>query len=67
MALREDLAFPASVFGPVEVGGMLTASLGSMAIVISFWKRDDALVPVEEYPGRKQDYLCSLRKLLKTR
>ena len=24
MALREDFALPASVFGPVEVGGMLT-------------------------------------------
>jgi len=30
MALREDLDFPASVLGPVEVGGMLTASLASV-------------------------------------
>jgi hypothetical protein len=47
IALREELAFPASVFGPVEVGGMLMASL-AMAIVNRFLKAgDDTRVPAE--------------------
>jgi hypothetical protein len=38
------LALPASDFGPVEVGGMLTASLASMAMV-------DLLLEAGTMPG----------------